>query len=91
MEILALIEPQEFIAFGGVQATIEEEARQHAEGLVTQAAGALVAITTVVLVIMYGQTRIFFAMCRDGLFPRRLAHVHPRFGTPARLTSASGS
>ncbi|HSU36132.1 MAG TPA: amino acid permease [Propionibacteriaceae bacterium] len=54
------------------------------------AAGALVAITTVVLVIMYGQTRIFFAMCRDGLFPRRLAHVHPRFGTPARLTIGFG-
>ena len=54
------------------------------------AAGALVAITTVVLVIMYGQTRIFFAMCRDGMFPRRLAHVHPRFGTPARLTIGFG-
>jgi amino acid transporter len=54
------------------------------------ALGALVAITSVVLVIMYGQTRIFFAMCRDGLFPRRLAHVHPRFGTPARLTIGFG-
>ena len=42
VEILALVEPQEFIAFGGVQATIEEEARLHAEGLVAQAAGALV-------------------------------------------------
>jgi len=29
-------------------------------------------------------------MCRDGLFPRRLAHVHPRFGTPARLTIGFG-
>jgi APA family basic amino acid/polyamine antiporter len=54
------------------------------------AAGALIAITSVVLVIMYGQTRIFFAMCRDGLFPRRLAHVHPRYGTPARLTIGFG-
>jgi len=54
------------------------------------AAGALVAITSVVLVIMYGQTRIFFAMCRDGLLPRRLAHVHPRYGTPARLTIGFG-
>ena len=54
------------------------------------AAGALVAITSVVLVIMYGQTRIFFAMCRDGMFPRRLAHVHPRYGTPARLTIGFG-
>ncbi|QNE48392.1 amino acid permease [Glaciihabitans sp. INWT7] len=54
------------------------------------AAGALIAITSVVLVIMYGQTRIFFAMCRDGLLPRRLAKVHPRFGTPARLTLGFG-
>jgi basic amino acid/polyamine antiporter, APA family len=54
------------------------------------ALGALIAITSVVLVIMYGQTRIFFAMCRDGLMPRRLAHVHPRYGTPARLTIGFG-
>jgi APA family basic amino acid/polyamine antiporter len=54
------------------------------------ALGALIAITSVVLVIMYGQTRIFFAMCRDGLLPRRLAHVHPRYGTPARLTIGFG-
>ena len=41
VEILTLIPPQEFIAFGGVQATIEEEARQKAESLVTAAAGTL--------------------------------------------------
>ena len=41
VEILALIPHQEFIAFGGVQATIEEEARLHAEGLVAGAAGTL--------------------------------------------------
>jgi nucleotide-binding universal stress UspA family protein len=42
VEILTLLPPQEFIAFGGVQATIEEEALQHAEGLVAAAAGTLV-------------------------------------------------
>jgi basic amino acid/polyamine antiporter, APA family len=52
--------------------------------------GALIAITSVVLVIMYGQTRIFFAMCRDGLLPQRLAKVSPRFGTPARITVGFG-
>lgn len=41
VEILSLIEEQEFIAFGGVQATMEEEARLHAQGLVTAAAGTL--------------------------------------------------
>jgi APA family basic amino acid/polyamine antiporter len=52
--------------------------------------GALIAITSVVLVILYGQTRIFFAMCRDGLLPQKLATIHPRFGTPARLTLGFG-
>jgi len=41
VEILSLLPPQEFIAFGGVQATIEEEARLHAEALVAGAAGTL--------------------------------------------------
>ena len=54
------------------------------------ALGALVAITSVILVILYGQTRIFFAMCRDGLMPERLAKVSPRFGTPVGLTLILG-
>jgi len=41
IEILSVIPPAEFIAFGGVQATIEEETRTHAEGVVTAAAGTL--------------------------------------------------
>ena len=53
--------------------------------------GALVAITSVILVLMYGQTRIFFAMSRDGLLPRGFAELHPRFHTPARLTIAFGA
>jgi APA family basic amino acid/polyamine antiporter len=39
---------------------------------------------------MYGQTRIFFAMCRDGLLPAKLATVNQRYGTPARLTIILG-
>ena len=53
--------------------------------------GALVAITSVILVLMYGQTRIFFAMSRDGLLPRSFSKLHPRFHTPARLTIAFGA
>jgi APA family basic amino acid/polyamine antiporter len=49
--------------------------------------GALVAITSVVLTILYGQTRITFAMCRDGLLPSSWAKLSPR-QTPARLTAA---
>lgn len=42
VEILALLPPGDFVPWGGVQATIEEEARLRAEGLCTAAAGALV-------------------------------------------------
>src|SRR3954452_2216946 len=54
------------------------------------AGGAVVAITSVVLTILYGQTRIMFAMCRDGLMPPALAEVNPRNGTPIRLTLTFG-
>ncbi|MBN2972508.1 universal stress protein [Sphingomonas floccifaciens] len=43
VEILALIPPSEFVQWGGVQATIEEEARLHAEAIVAGAAGTLLA------------------------------------------------
>jgi APA family basic amino acid/polyamine antiporter len=52
--------------------------------------GALVAITSVMLTTLYGQTRIMFAMARDGLIPEWLAEVHPRTGTPVRLTLGFG-
>jgi APA family basic amino acid/polyamine antiporter len=54
------------------------------------ALGAVVAITSVILSILYGQTRIMFAMARDGLVPRRLARVSPRTGTPVTLTLVFG-
>ena len=48
--------------------------------------GALAGLTTVLLVMMFGQTRVFFAMSRDGLIPPVFAKVHPRFRTPGLLT-----
>src|SRR3954454_14473895 len=53
--------------------------------------GALVAITSVLLTVFYGQTRIFFAMARDGLLPRGVAKVNPRTGTPVMLTIGLGT
>lgn len=53
--------------------------------------GALVAITSVLLTVFYGQTRIFFAMARDGLVSRRVAQVSPRTGTPVKLTVGLGA
>ncbi|WP_308250708.1 amino acid permease [Nonomuraea rhizosphaerae] len=52
--------------------------------------GAIAGLTTVVMILMLGQSRVLFAMCRDGLLPRGLSKVHPRFGTPARLTVIIG-
>src|SRR5438876_1218822 len=44
--------------------------------------GAICGLTTVLLVLLYGQSRIFFSMARDGLLPTMFSHVHPRFRTP---------
>jgi APA family basic amino acid/polyamine antiporter len=44
--------------------------------------GAVLGMLTVILVMAYGQTRIIFAMSRDGLLPARLSRLHPRFATP---------
>jgi APA family basic amino acid/polyamine antiporter len=43
---------------------------------------AILGMSTVILVMAYGQTRILFAMSRDGLLPKKLSNVHPKYGTP---------
>lgn len=44
--------------------------------------GAIIGLTSVVLVLMYGQTRIFYTMARDGLLPHVFSKVHPKYQTP---------
>ncbi|MEV0105568.1 amino acid permease [Nocardia sp. NPDC050799] len=51
--------------------------------------GALAGLTTVVMVMLLGQTRVLFAMSRDGLVPRGLARTGDR-GTPVRITLIVG-
>ncbi|GAA0531148.1 APA family basic amino acid/polyamine antiporter [Rhizomicrobium palustre] len=51
---------------------------------------AVLALPSVVLMMMYGQTRIFFTMARDGLLPEKLSTVHPRFKTPHIVTIMTG-
>jgi APA family basic amino acid/polyamine antiporter len=52
--------------------------------------GAILGMTTVILVMTYGQTRIVFAMSRDGLLPERLSSVHPVHATPYFATWTVG-
>jgi APA family basic amino acid/polyamine antiporter len=53
-------------------------------------AAAVVALPTVIMAFMYGQSRVFFVMARDGLLPQRLSAIHPRFGTPVPMTLITG-
>lgn len=48
--------------------------------------GAVSGITSVLLVMMFGQTRVFFAMSRDGLIPKTIGAVHPKLQTPVKST-----
>jgi APA family basic amino acid/polyamine antiporter len=53
--------------------------------------GALVAITSVVLTILFGQVRIMYSMSRDGLVPARLGEISERTRTPVLLTAMFGT
>ncbi|MEE1845387.1 MULTISPECIES: amino acid permease [unclassified Streptomyces] len=52
--------------------------------------GAAIGLTTVCLILLLGQTRVFFAMSRDGLLPRFFSKTHPKYGTPYRPTILLG-
>ncbi|WP_076068433.1 amino acid permease [Sphingomonas montana] len=54
------------------------------------AGAALVALPSVILVMMYGQSRVFFVMARDGLLPQGLARVSGRTGSPVLITGITG-
>ncbi|WP_415860536.1 amino acid permease [Thermoactinomyces intermedius] len=53
--------------------------------------GAIMGMTTVILVMLYGQTRIFFSMSRDGLLPKAFSWVHPKYKTPYTSTWIIGT
>jgi len=51
---------------------------------------AFLALPSVILILLFGQTRIFFVMSRDGLLPEVLSRVHPRWKTPHICTLITG-
>ncbi|MEU4358520.1 amino acid permease [Streptomyces virginiae] len=52
--------------------------------------GASVGLITVCMILLLGQTRVFFAMSRDGLLPRFFSVTHPKYRTPYRATILLG-
>jgi APA family basic amino acid/polyamine antiporter len=75
-----------------VSAPVAQAFRSHglsaAAGLIS--AGAIAGLTSVLLVLLLGQSRIFFSMSRDGLLPPVFSQVHARFGTPHLSTILVG-
>jgi len=59
-------------------------------GSAVVAVGAICGITTVLLVMIFGQTRVFLAMSRDGMIPQNMVKVHPKYGTPHKITIVTG-
>jgi APA family basic amino acid/polyamine antiporter len=57
-------------------------------GIIGLAAG--LALPSVILMMLFGQTRIFFVMARDGLLPEKLATIHPKWKTPHIVTGVTG-
>ncbi|HVF34935.1 MAG TPA: amino acid permease [Candidatus Saccharimonadia bacterium] len=57
-------------------------------GIIGLAAG--LALPSVILMMLFGQTRIFFVMARDGLLPEKLATIHPKWRTPHIVTALTG-
>jgi len=52
--------------------------------------GALLGTTAVILVMLLGQTRVFYSMANDGLLPKVFSEIHPRFRTPYKSTVLIG-
>jgi APA family basic amino acid/polyamine antiporter len=79
----ALAQSDDALAF-----VLREIGHGWAGDLVAVAAG--LALPSVILMMMFGQTRIFFVMARDGLLPDVFSRLHPRYGTPHIVTMCTG-
>jgi basic amino acid/polyamine antiporter, APA family len=79
----ALSQSDDALAF-----VLREIGQGWAGDLVAIAAG--IALPSVILMMMFGQTRIFFVMARDGLLPDVFSKLHPKYGTPHVVTMCTG-
>ncbi|MEB3369705.1 amino acid permease [Saccharopolyspora mangrovi] len=82
---LAAVGAMHWSAFEGAEAALSKVLGGTA-GSVLLSFGAVVAVASVVLAVLYGQTRILFSMSRDGLVPKVFSRVNPRTGVPSANT-----
>ncbi len=68
--------------------TVREIGWPQIGNLIGLAAG--LALPSVILMMMFGQTRIFFVMSRDGLLPATFSKIHPKYNTPHVITILTG-
>ena len=68
---------------------LEQVGARRAAGVIS--IGAIAGLTTVILVMFFGQSRVLFAISRDGLLPKFFATIHPRKQTPVRSILLSGA
>ncbi|HEX2083461.1 MAG TPA: amino acid permease, partial [Xanthomonadaceae bacterium] len=85
---LAAVGAMHYTVFGQSPEPLALIMRELGQGTAARivAGAAVVALPTVLLAFLYGQSRIFFVMSRDGLLPRGLSKVNPRTGTPVAIT-----
>ena len=76
-----------------VDAPLAEAFRSVGEATIADviSVGALFGLTTVMMILLLGQSRVFFAMSRDRLLPPGFSQVSPRFGTPVRTSLTTGA
>jgi APA family basic amino acid/polyamine antiporter len=91
MEPYPVIDPDAAVAEAFHRLSVKEESLplRISAGLI--AIGAVAGMTSVILITLLSQARIFLAMARDGLLPRMFEAVHPRFRTPHVSTILTGS
>jgi APA family basic amino acid/polyamine antiporter len=91
---VAAVGAREWTWFDGTEAALvqilQELTRQPWIALIF-ALGSIIAIASIVLTVLYGQTRILMSMSRDGLVPRVFGRVSPRTGTPVAGTLIVGT
>ena len=81
-------------ATAGKEASVSYVIKTYMSGYEWLGTGVTLAIlagfSSVILVMLMGQSRVFFSMSKDGLMPKVFSEVHPKFGTPAFATIITG-